>query len=540
MSPWPKTLRGRIVALTCLGVLLPMALLGGWLASSARKSGQEAVLLRLESSLASTSQEVAYRWIPYRSALHELADDPRVRAMALGGTPAPIPPEDPVWSGLEGLIASATVTALSGGHQERLAVRPEGIDSGPVEATLPASLPIHEDALGPRIGTLDVRLRLGRLLPPGLSSVGVGGGTIALFDGEDTPLLPSPMDRELLESPRFSWNGEDWVRVERRLQEPPLRIAMAAPLGPVTEPFTRAARRGLVALLAVTMVAMLAATLLSGRLTRSLESLASVSEAVSLGRLDAHVPVTGTEEVRSLSRSFNAMTESLRGLVRTVAQQRSAAAVGEFASSLAHEVRNPLTAVRLDLEEARDGLGNDSRAALLDHALAQIDRLDATLRGTLRLAASGSVELLPIDLNEPVRAAARAGRPLAEEASASLEVSLRGEPVPVRGNPTAIEQLVLNLILNAVEAAGADGHVRVSVESEGGTARVVVRDDGPGVSAQELGRIGEPFFTTKAGGTGLGLAVARRIADAHGGELRLECPEIGGLCATFSILTAQP
>ena len=227
------------------------------------------------------------------------------------------------------------------------------------------------------------------------------------------------------------------------------------------------------------------------------------------------------------------MLEHVRVLLRTVAQQRSAAAVGEFAASLAHEIRNPLTAIRLDIEDARDRLADPSTAGLLDHALAQIDRLDSTVRGTLRIAASGTIDLAPMDLSDPTRAAIRAAQPRSQEAAASIESALCSSPTPVRGNAAAIEQLVLNLILNAIDAAGDGGHVRVTVESSNGRAWVAVDDDGPGISETDHARVEEPFFTTKPGGTGLGLSVARRIADAHGGELRLEALASGGTRACF-------
>lgn len=538
MNPWPKTLRGRFLALTFLGVLLPLALVGVWLAHTARGSAEAAVRTRLETSVASVAQTIAYRWIDQRSALHALAADERVRRAARDGGSVVIPPGDPAWRPLEGLVESATIRDSGAGLSQEVTVPVDREPSDPLAATLPVSIPVHDALLGGRIGTLDVRLRLARLLPSGFWSVGIGGGMVALFDADDEPLLPSPLDLDLLQAPRFGWNGEQWIAVQQRLYEPPLRIAAAAPLGPVSGPLAGAARRGLVALIGVSVLALLAITVVSARLTRSLEALASVSDAVSRGELDASIPETGSVEVHRVSRAFNAMTRSLRDLLRIVARQRSAAAVGEFAGSLAHEIRNPLTAVRLDLEDARDQLTDPAATALLERALVQIDRLDSTVRGTLRLAASGTIELALIDLNEPVRAALHAAQPSVREHGVSMEHTLGTDAMLVQGNAAAIEQLVLNLVLNGIEAAGAGGNVRVSVGLANGSARVDVEDNGPGLPADDLARAEEPFFTTKSGGTGLGLAVARRIADAHGGELHLDS-DVTGTRATFRLPAAQ-
>jgi signal transduction histidine kinase len=511
-----------------------MALVGAWLAHGARTSVEVALRERLEASVTSLGQTIGYRWIEQRSVLYELASDSRVREAAAHGVPVVISSDDPMWRPLDAVLVGATVHGRDGSPAAHVVLRGAEDRHDPLAATVPVSLPIHEDLLGERIGTLDLDVRVSELLPPGFWLAGIGGGMVALFDADDEPLLPSPLDLDLLRSPQFSWNGEQWIAAQQRLYEPPLRIAAAVSLGPVAGPLAGATQRGLAALILVSVLALVAATVVSTRLTRSLEALASVSETVSRGQLDTSLEEKGSVEVRRVSRAFNGMTRSLRELLRALARQRSAAAVGEFATSLAHEVRNPLTAVRLDLEDVRDQLADPSTTALLDHALAQVDRLDATVRGTLRLAASGALDLEPIDLNAPVRAALHAAQPAAVERGVTIQDALRDDPIPVRGNAAAIEQLVLNLLLNGVEAVGDGGHVSVSTEGADGTAVVAVMDDGPGISPVDLARVEEPFFTTKPEGTGLGLALVRRIADAHGGELRLESGS-AGTRATFEL-----
>ena len=126
-------------------------------------------------------------------------------------------------------------------------------------------------------------------------------------------------------------------------------IVLAAPLGPFTEPFERTARRGTLALIAIALVAFTLATLVTGRLTRSLGQLADAADAVSAGHLERKVEETGGDETRRVARAFNTMVTSLRETLMRLTQKESLAAVGEFATSLAHEVRNPLTSVRLIL-----------------------------------------------------------------------------------------------------------------------------------------------------------------------------------------------
>jgi len=369
-----------------------------------------------------------------------------------------------------------------------------------------------------------VQLSLSSLLPSSLWWPGVAGSVLAVFDPAGSgPLLPIPMEPKLFERDRFTWGAEDWLVVRHRLHEPPLLIALAAPISPFTEPFSRAARRGLVAFIAVIVVSSFLALLLTRRMTGPLHRLAEAADAVSRGELERRVVEEGPDEIRRVGGAFNAMTQSVRNMLRKLSQQEAVAAVGEFAATLAHEVRNPLTSIRLDLEKARERTTDDRARELLERALREIERLDAAVTGSLRVARSGSLTLSPVELRWPLEAAMQAAEPEFRGRGATLAPPPSfPEPLRVRGNAGALEQLFLNLLRNAAEALGPDGRAAVDIDVTPERVRVSVRDDGPGIPAEHLEQIFEPFFTTKEEGTGLGLAIARRIARAHGGDLAVE------------------
>jgi len=214
---------------------------------------------------------------------------------------------------------------------------------------------------------------------------------------------------------------------------------------------------------------------------------------------------------------------SLQRTLRCLSQQEAAAAVGTFAASLAHEVRNPLSAVRLDLERARENVTGDDRVAtLLDRALQQIERLDATVSGSLRIARSGNVSMTPLDIRDPIRAAVAAARPDFTVRGARLDQSMPSDPLMVHGNSAALEQLLLNLLLNAAAAVSEEGRASVEARLADDAVEIMVRDDGCGIAPDELDRVCDPFYTTREDGPGLGLTIVRRIADAHGSELGIE------------------
>ena len=128
-----------------------------------------------------------------------------------------------------------------------------------------------------------------------------------------------------------------------------------------------------------------------------------------------------------------------------------------------------------------------------------------------------------------------------EQAGTTLEAPDSGAaPLLVRGDPSALEQLFLNLLLNAAEATSAGGRVTVSAAFDGNEVEVTIQDSGHGIPAALLGRVFDPFVSTKPEGTGLGLAIARQIAIAHGGELSMESESGAGATARLRLPRATP
>lgn len=209
---------------------------------------------------------------------------------------------------------------------------------------------------------------------------------------------------------------------------------------------------------------------------------------------------------------------------RTNAERRRARFLDDLASYLAHEAKNALAGVGGAVQVVSDHLPPDSEDRLLceeirerlDEFTDTIDSLISLLRPFRRLA------LARVRVGELLRDAA------ARVPGARLEVG--GEDLTVEGDPRLLARLFTALIRNAAEAAEGEGVISVSQRLENGGVIVEVRDSGPGAPVGELGRLLEPFHTTKRRHAGLGLPLARRIAEAHGGTLDLAPGEGGGLC----------
>jgi signal transduction histidine kinase len=545
------SLRGRFLALVVLGVILPLGIVGMWGSFSARRSGIQLVRAELEESLAETVETFGQQWVQRLSELLDVADARAVvGALSVGPSLPDLPPGPEraelleVWVEIADFVASVDIRTEAGLLVGRLPddLGPEARVSTRSIGFLDYEIPARERLTGETLGKLDVRFRIDGLLPPGFLTLGVGGSVPAVFDSRTgTPLAPLPVDATRFGAAEFEWRGEEWVTANRILGDPPLRFAMAAPIGPVTAPFRQAARRGALALLLVVVVSFGLATLFARRLTRPLEELSRAASAVAGGDLDARAEERGPPAVRDTARSFNAMSATLSRTLSQLSRREAAAAVGEFAASLAHEVRNPLTSIRMDLERSQRKLDRDQKAArvLIQRAITEVDRLNASVSDFLRVARSGDVNLSVIHLRVPLEAALRAAEPRCAEARCRLEYDASRDPILVRGDESALERLVLNLILNAAESVDPGTRVGLTAKEKDGLITVSVWDHGPGIAEEARDRIFEPFYTTKEHGTGLGLAIAQRIARAHGSELELDSAREGGALFRFVLPAAS-
>ena len=206
------------------------------------------------------------------------------------------------------------------------------------------------------------------------------------------------------------------------------------------------------------------------------------------------------------------------------ASQRNAyAAVGDFATELARELAPSVAAARTSIRTIERSLHPDSPMhAPLDRAQRELHRLANTLQDTLRLARSGRLEAKRVDLWVPLRNALRAAAPDASARNIWLEPPQFGRaPVWINGDEAALEQLFLNLLLNAVQETKSGGRVSAAVKLEDDVV-VSIADTGRGIAQGALDHVFEPFYTTKPDSAGLGLAIAWRTAAAHGGRITIE------------------
>ena len=254
-------------------------------------------------------------------------------------------------------------------------------------------------------------------------------------------------------------------------------------------------------------------------------------------------------ELEKAGRALSREVDETRGdLQRTQARAQAAeqlASVATLVTGLAHEIGTPMGVIRGHTEALESAVQGDRAEWRLGMILEQIDRITGIIQSLLNIARPRETLRVPISLQEPLETSLAF---LTEKLKArGVEVEAQVEPAPlVIGDPERMQQVFLNLFINAIDAMAGGGTLRVGIRpsDDGEAVEVHVSDTGPGVNPGELESLFDPFYTTKPAGhgSGLGLVVVDGIVGDHGGEIEATCPESGGLHFTIRLprATAAP
>jgi signal transduction histidine kinase len=255
----------------------------------------------------------------------------------------------------------------------------------------------------------------------------------------------------------------------------------------------------------------------------------TVAAPAHLGELDEQLD----RVVRRVSDVCRRLQEQERDLLRA----EQLAAVGRLAAGVAHEVRNPLTGVKLLLQAAaRPDAPTPLTPDRLRLLLGEVGRIERTVRGLVDFARTPPPDRRPHDLAELVAEAVELAAGRAEAKGVAVRVEPPADPLPAAVDRDQLLSLLTNLLFNAVDASPPGGVVEVTAAADpGGMIRVTVADAGPGIDPAVRERLFEPFATTKPAGTGLGLTVARRVAVEHGGTLAAADRPGGGAVFTLTL-----
>jgi signal transduction histidine kinase len=535
-----RSIRTKLIMVLVIGAVMPLALIGVWLTRTVVRAGESLLRGELESSVATVGDAVGSRWEEIRSDLGLVAaNDVAQHILERGATALP-----PAMTEYLAQLHNSVAVAIASFEYRDVRGRPvwesprdtivarwpnRRVVSSP-RRTIPFRVAVTSGATGDTLGVAIANVKVSALVPSDTSLRLPAGAMLGLVrdeSGEDvlSGRLTPEVDRG---RERFSADNDDWLAVHRAVADAGLTVTLAAPLRAYVTPFERAAQNGMIILSVVALLALAVSVWLTTRLTRSLARLAVAADAVAAGDLEHRVNVDERDETGRVALAFNSMIESLRTTLAELSKRQALAAVGEYSAALTHEMRNGLTTVRVDLQSAQEKAQSGApEHRLIARALDGVQRLDARIASAMRVAREPRQPRRRVDLREAIDGAVRKAEGAFAERGATVDAQLnKNGPAWVLADPAGIDQLFLNLLYNAAQALARGGRATITVEQNGADACVVISDNGSGILPNDLQRVQEPFYSTKPGGTGLGLPIARQIATAHGGTLHI-ASEVG-------------
>lgn len=260
---------------------------------------------------------------------------------------------------------------------------------------------------------------------------------------------------------------------------------------------------------------------LSRHLRKRVGLLLQGTKAISDGRLDHRIDDTGDDEIATVSHAFNAMSATLQDYMERAVRIEKLAVLGEFATGVAHEIRNPLAAIKTSVQALARREQEPRRLRLLAEMDGEIDRLAAVVSDLVDFGRPRE----PKPDFMPVREIFQRILKMVETEAASrgIHVSWQGDAeLTLCVDRDQLLQIILNLSLNALQATPAGGSVVLRASQHNSMIAIEVSDTGCGIATELLDRVSDPFFTTKTKGVGLGLSISRQLCEINGGRMTID------------------
>ena len=314
------------------------------------------------------------------------------------------------------------------------------------------------------------------------------------------------------------------ARVPMINKERPVLMTVSMIVQPQTE-IVRAFRNRYMVILMVVFILDLA--LMIYFIAKALRPLGRLSEkcaAISRGHLEAVSTRGGSGEILALEKTFNDMVDSLREkeiMEGKLRQAQRLSALGNLAAGIAHDIRNPLNAIKLLSCHAQDSLGDENPLAekSLHTIRDEVDRLEDIVSNFLSLAQETELKPEYFEVDILLEECLHLFKQDAEFRNIHLSSDLNARGLVLYLDPKQWKRAILNILLNALESCPAGGRVRLLSRSTDTECEIEIRDDGPGIPKETLEQVFDPYFTTKPGGSGLGLSITRGIVEGHGGSI---------------------
>ncbi len=264
--------------------------------------------------------------------------------------------------------------------------------------------------------------------------------------------------------------------------------------------------------------------LIGRNLTIPLKRLVEFTKRVALGELNQACDVQTHDEIGDLASAFNTMTQELQESRDKLVQAERLAMAGKMSASFAHEIRNPLSSMRMlaQMLIRKTDMPEERMQQSLRYILQEIERIDGIVKGLMDFARPTTLNLVQQSLEQALRAVLELMEANLAHHQIRLVSEFTPEPPEIAFDSEKLKQAFMNVVLNAMEAMPRGGTLTVAIVKKSDSMGIKVADTGVGIPAEERAHLFEPFFTRKAKGTGLGLANVKRVLEEHGGNVEIE------------------
>ena len=274
----------------------------------------------------------------------------------------------------------------------------------------------------------------------------------------------------------------------------------------------------------VTGLVALISHLIGRNLTNPIKVLVDSTTRVATGNLDEQCELKTHDEIGDLAAAFNQMTRDLKQSSDQLIQAERLATAGKMSASFAHEIRNPLSSMRMlaQMLMQKPEMSEEQHQQSLRYILEEIERIDTIVKGLMDFARPAALALTQQPLTPVLQAVLALMAANLAHHKIQLVLDLLPETPEIQFDSDKLKQAFMNVVLNAMEAMPQGGVLKVSTTIDEDRVGIKVVDSGVGISAEDLAHLFEPFFTKKTRGTGLGLANVKRIFEEHGGNVEIE------------------
>ncbi|MCH8943106.1 MAG: HAMP domain-containing protein [Bacteroidetes bacterium] len=317
----------------------------------------------------------------------------------------------------------------------------------------------------------------------------------------------------------------EWVLSYNKIEGVPLSVGVLSSMEEFLKPFEKI---GIISFIIITLISIVVFVAIFYVVRKSLQSLiilTAAAKSVAAGNFDQEININTEDEIGDLATAFNEMTENIKRMIREVERSKKLALIGGFATRLSHEIRNPLTSLKMNLQMLEDKFHNvKGTEQHLQICLTEINHLNNVVTNSLRLAKPSKLKFDKYDVNKILDKSLQSIEKQIDKKNIYIEKKYTADSVKIKCSDEGLKEVFLNILINAVDAVDIGGKIMITTNlnnTSGKNFIVNITDSGQGIAAENIDKIFEPFFTTKGTGTGVGLSITETIINQHKGNIEV-------------------